>query len=71
MDPAISVTYEGDKLFLVDGGKKVELQVPYDAEVTCAHLHKNGFSAERAATAVRFLDALRDNFQRPDILAVA
>ncbi len=71
MDPAISVTYEGDRLYLVDGDRKVELSVPYDAGKTCALLHKKGFSAERAATAVRFLDALRDNFQRPDILAAA
>lgn len=71
MNPAMSVTYEGDKLYLIDGDRKVELSVPYDAAKTCASLHQKGFSAERAATAVRFLDALRDSFQRRDILAAA
>jgi hypothetical protein len=69
--PAMSLTYEGEKLFLVFGEAKVEVVLPYTAEAVRQSLADCDVRPAIIATAIDFLERLRADFQRPDILAAA
>lgn len=71
MNPAMSLTYEGEKPFLNYGKAKIEIAVPYTPEAVRRSLGERGFRGSIIDDAIVFLERIRADFQRPDILAVA